>query len=302
MPKPWNEQVILITGATNGIGYEAARAIAALRTDGVGPQVVVVGRSAEKTARRVEELRAIAGAVGGEVRVDSLLCDFESQASVRALSAAFRERYSRLDILLNNAGTVYEKRTVTVDGLEATFAVNHLGYFLLTNLLLDMLVTTSKLPTGAMTGGARVVNVASLGHRRGTMDFDDLQYEQGYTLMRAYCRSKLGNVLFTRELARRLKGTGVTATALHPGTVATGIWERAPAWIQPLLWLPRHLFFSSPEEGGAALAHAATGTKLEGVTRAYIENGKACRASPLALDDAVGVRLWDVSAGLCGLT
>lgn len=292
--------MILITGATSGIGLEAARVIAALRTDGVGPQVVIVGRSAEKTARCVEEIRASAS-VEGTARVDSLLCDFESQASIRELAAAFRAKYGRLDILLNNAGTVYDKRRLTVDGHEATFAVNHLGYFLLTNLLLALIKETARQPVGSTTAGARIVNVASLGHRRGTMDFDDLHYERGYQVMRAYCRSKLGNVLFTRELARRLKGTGVTATCLHPGTVATGIWDHAPAWAKPLLWLPRKAFFISQQQGGSTLVHAATDPALDGVTRAYFENKKACRAAPLALDDALAARLWEVSEALTGL-
>ncbi len=299
MSTPLSEKIVLITGATSGIGYEAAKSIAAMRDPGgtVGPRVVVVGRSVEKTARCLDEIRA----AGGEgARVESLLCDFESQASIRALAAAFRERYDRIDILLNNAGTVYDKRKLTVDGYEATFAVNHLGYFLLTNLLLDLVERAGK------DGGARIVNVSSRGHRQGTMDFADLHFERGYQIMRAYCRSKLGNVLFTRELSRRLRASDpackVTVTCLHPGGVATGIWDHAPGWAQPILWLPKKLFFISQAEGGETLVHAATDPSLEGVTAVYFEKKTVSKPSALALDDALAAKLWDVSATLTGLS
>lgn len=288
MPKPWNEQVVLITGATSGIGYEAAIAIARLRTEGVGPRVVIVGRSPAKTARCLAQIRA----ASGSDRVESLLCDFESMASIRALAAAFLQKYERLDLLLNNAGTVYSERKVTVDGYEATFAVNHLGYFLLTGLLLDRVKASAP---------ARIVSVASAGHLRGTMDLVDLHLEHGYTTTAAYCRSKLGNVLFTRELARRLVGTGVTATCLHPGAVATGIWDHAPRWVQPILWLPRKLFFLSQEQGGGRLVHAATDPSVEGLTGVYFDKCKPVRPGASALDDALAARLWVESGRLVGL-
>src|SRR5262249_15220597 len=147
----------------------------------------------------------------GSREVSSLLCDFSSQASIRGLAEEFLARHDRLHVLLNNAGAVNRKRRLTVDGIERTFAVNHLGYFLLTHLLLDRLVASAP---------ARVVSVASAGHRGGTLDFDDLGFARGYSIMRAYARSKLANVLFAAELARRLAGTGVTSNSVHPGTVA----------------------------------------------------------------------------------
>lgn len=288
MSKVVGGQVVMITGATSGIGYEAAIAIAAQRHDGIGPRVVIVGRSPEKTARCLGEIRA----ASGSDRVESLLCDFESLASVRALAAAFRERYDRLDVLINNAGTVYDRRKLTSDGYEATFAVNHLGYFLLTHLLLDLVRASAP---------ARIVNVSSVGHASGTMDFDDLHFERGYQVMRAYHRSKLANVLFTRELARRLAGTGVTVTCLHPGVVATGIWDHAPKWALPMLWLPRRLFFISAKDGGARLVHAGTDPALDGVTGVYLTDFKVKPPRGLGQDDAIGARLWAVSEQMTGL-
>ncbi len=287
MHKPWNEQVVLITGATSGIGYEAAITIASLRTAGVGPRVVIVGRSPEKTARCLEEVRQ----ASGSERVESLLCDFESLASIRALAAAFRHRYERLDILLNNAGTIYASRRLTRDGFEATFAVNHLGYFLLTNLLLDLVQASAP---------ARIVSVASAGHHRGTMDLADLHFERGYSTTAAYCRSKLANVLFTRELARRTAGSGVTVTCLHPGTVSTGIWDHAPRWAGPILWLPRKLLLSQ-KQGASTLVHAATDPSVEGVTGVYFERKAPVRPSALALDDGLAARLWAASEAMTGL-
>src|SRR5262245_61051600 len=186
-------KTVLITGATSGIGREAAVVLARR-----GARVLLVGRDRAKTAAVTAEVAARAGSR----EVSSLQCDFASQAAIRALAAEVHARTDRLHVLVNNAGAVYKSRRLTADGIEATFAVNHLGYFLLTNLLLDLLVASAP---------ARVVTVASVAHRRGTLDFDDLGYARGYGIMRAYSRSKLANVLFAAELARRLAGTGVTS-------------------------------------------------------------------------------------------
>src|SRR6185295_9334826 len=200
-------KTVLVTGATSGIGLEASVALARQ-----GARVIMVGRNQAKT----EAARADVASRSGSKEVSYLLTDFASQASVRALADAVRSRADRLDVLVNNAGGVNKARTVTADGIETTFAVNHLGYFLLTNLLLDLVVKSAP---------ARIVTVASVGHRRGTMDFDDLGFARGYSIMKAYARSKLANVLFAAELARRLAGTGVTSNSLHPGAVATNIWS-----------------------------------------------------------------------------
>ena len=169
-------------------------------------------------------------------------------------------------MLINNAGGIHKRRSVTVDGIETTFATNHLGYFLLTNLLRDLIVRSAP---------ARIVTVASIGHRHGTLDFDDLGYERGgYGLRKAYERSKLANVLFANELARRLEGTGVTSNSVHPGSVATDIWSDIPAWTKPLVAIFLRPWFLTPEQGGAALVQLAASPELEGVTGRYFEGGR----------------------------
>src|SRR5215467_6738081 len=202
-------KTVLITGATSGIGFEASVELARR-----GATLVMVGRTAAKTASKADEVRRRSSSSG----VQFLVCDFASQKQIRELANAFRSRHDSLHVLVNNAGTVFAKRTLSEDGIEATLAVNHLGYFLLTHLLLDLLIESAP---------SRIVNVASTAHYRGTLDFKDLMFERGYKIMRAYSRSKLANVLFTRELARRLAGIGVTVNALHPGAVASNIWSGA---------------------------------------------------------------------------
>lgn len=274
---------ILITGATNGIGLEAAVELARR-----GARVVIVGRDPRRTEAAVADVKARSGSS----EVSYLLCDFSSQADIRRLAEEVKARLDRLDVLVNNAGAVNKKRGVTVDGIETTFAVNHLGYFLLTNLLLDLL---------ARSAPARIVTVASAAHRQGTLDFSDLGYERGYAIMRAYSRSKLANVLFAAELARRLAGAGVTSNSLHPGTVATNIWSGAPAWAKPLIQLFFRPFFLSAKEGAATIVQLAASPELEGVTGKYFEKGKALTPAPLARDEALAKQLWKVSAEMVGL-
>ncbi len=276
-------KTVLITGATNGIGLEAAVELSQL-----GAKVVMVGRDPARTEGAVATVRARSGS--GDV--SHLLCDFSSQASIRTLAAAVLASVDRLDVLVNNAGGVNKTRRLSVDGIEMTFAVNHLGYFLLTNLLRDMLVRSAP---------SRVVTVASIGHRRGTLDFGDLGYEKGYAIMRAYTRSKLANVLFAAELARRLAGTGVTSNSLHPGRVATNIWSGAPTWAKPLIAILFRPFMITPAEGGATIVQLAASPELEGVTGKYFEEQVAVTPAPLAQDAALAKRLWEVSAAMVGL-
>jgi NAD(P)-dependent dehydrogenase (short-subunit alcohol dehydrogenase family) len=277
-------KTVLLTGATSGIGLEASVALA-----GQGARVVMVGRNQAKTEAAV----AGVAARSGSKEVSHLLCDFSSQASIRALADAVRSRVDRLDVLVNNAGGVHKAREVTADGIEATFAVNHLGYFLLTNLLLDLVVKSAP---------ARVVTVASVGHRRGTLDFEDLGFERGgYSIMRAYGRSKLANILFANELARRLAGTGVTSNSLHPGSVDTNIWSGAPLWAKPIIQLVFRPFFISAEQGGQRIVQLAASPELEGVTGKYFEDGKVIDPAPLARDASLATRLWEVSARMVGL-
>ncbi len=277
-------KTILVTGATNGIGLEACVDLARR-----GARVVMVGRDPTRT----EAARGAVVERSGAADVSTLLCDFESQAAIRKLAADFRAKHDRLDVLVNNAGSVSASRRLTVDGIESTFAVNHLGYFLLTNLLLDLLEKSAP---------SRVVTVASVGHRRGTMDFDDLGYERGYFIMKAYTRSKLGNVLFSNELARRLAGKGVTSNSLHPGGVATNIWSRAPTWSKPILAVFTRPFLISPAKGAQTIVQLVTSPELDGVTGKYFEKMRVVTPAPRALDEALATRLWDVSERLVGLT
>jgi len=271
-------RTILVTGATSGIGREAAVELARR-----GARVVIVGRDRERT----ERARASVAERSASADVSHLLGDFSSQASIRELAQAFRSRHDRLHVLVNNAGGVNKTRRLSAEGIEATFAVNHLGYYLLTDLLRDVLVKSAP---------ARVVVVASIGHRRGSLDFDDLGFARGYSTMRAYARSKLANVLFASELARRLAGTGVTANSLHPGTVDTNIWSGAPWWAKPIIRLLYRPFFSSAEKGGSYIVDLAANPALEGVTGKYFEEGRLVDPSRLAMDAVLARRLWEVSA------
>jgi len=277
-------KTVLITGATSGIGLEAAVVMAA-----AGAKVVMVGRDPARTETALQEIHRRSGSSN----ITAMLCDFSSQKSIRALAAEYRAKHNRLHILVNNAGMLAPKRVLTEDGIESTFATNHLGYFLLTNLLLDLIEASAP---------ARIVNVSSVASRRGTMDFEDLGFEKGgYAIMKAYGRSKLGNVLFTNELARRLEGKGVTVNALHPGGVATNIWSKAPGWTQPFLNLMKKLFLITPEEGGATITHVAMDPALEGKTGLYFEKNQAVTPAKLALDPAIASRLWVESAKLVKL-
>ncbi len=274
----------LLTGATSGIGLEAAITLAK-----EGHRVVMVGRDEAKTRQCVADVKQRSGSAN----VDSLPCDFTSQASIRALAQAYRAKYDRLDVLVNNAGSVFNERGLTTDGIENTFAVNHLGYFLLTNLLLDLVIKSAP---------ARIVLVASTGHYRGTMDLTDLGFEKGgYSIMGAYGRSKLGNVLMTRALARRLEGKGVTVNALHPGVVATNIWGGAPGWAQPILAALKALFMITPAQGSKTITFLATAPEVEGQSGLYFEKNKVKTPSALARDEALGEQLWRKSAELVGL-
>jgi NAD(P)-dependent dehydrogenase (short-subunit alcohol dehydrogenase family) len=275
-------KTVLVTGATSGIGLEACVKLAAM-----GADLVMVARNPAKGDAALTEVQKRAGSG----RPTLMLCDFASQKSIRALAAELQKSRPRIDVLINNAGSVSPNRELTEDGIERTFAVNHLGYFLLTNLVLGMLRKSAP---------ARIVNVASAVHITGTMDFDDLGFASGYTIMMAYNRSKLANVLFTRELARRLQGTGVTVNCLHPGAVSTNIWSHAMWWAQPFLLFTR-LFMVSPGKGGDAIVFLATSPEVEGKTGGYYERNRLVLPSRLARDDRVAAKLWDVSASMVSL-
>jgi retinol dehydrogenase-14 len=276
-------KVALVTGANSGIGLEACVKLAA-----AGAHVVMVARDPKKGEAAVAEVQRRSGSK----ELELLLCDFGSQKQIRALAEAYRAKHDRLDILVNNAGSVNADRVTTEDGLEKTFAVNHLGYFLLTNLLLDLVQKSAP---------ARIVNVSSVGHRHGDIDFENLQFEKGgYSIMASYGRSKLANVMFTRELARRLEGKNVLVNCLHPGAVATEIWSHAPWFARPFLAIAK-LFMITSEEGGDRIVYLAMHPAVEGQTGGYYEKNQLKHPSRPAQDDAVAKKLWDVSAQLVKL-
>lgn len=279
-----SEKICLVTGATSGIGQETARALAQQ-----GMTVVIVGRNEQKSAGTVVAIKAATG----NPNVSYLLADFADQAAIRRLAAEFKERYDRLDVLINNAGGFYAKRQENAAGHELTFAVNHLGYFLLTNLLLDRLQASAP---------ARIINVSSDAHQWGKIDFSDLHFTRGYGSMKAYSRSKLANLLFTFELARRLTGTGVTVNALHPGFVATNFGANNMGFAGPLLKWVINRFALSPAEGAKTMIYLATDAGVAGETGKYFVKNRAIAAAPVAYDEATAQRLWQESALMTGLS
>ncbi len=273
----------IVTGATSGIGKATASALA-----GMGARLGLVCRDPERAAATMREIRERTG----NDDVGPFLADLASQAAIRRVAGEIAARYPQIHLLINNAGVVNLHRTTTEDGIETVFAVNHLAYFLLTNLLLD------RLRAGAPS---RIVNVSSDAHKlaRG-IRFDDPGFERGYKAMRVYGHSKLANVLFTRELARRLAGSGVTVNAVHPGAVATGLGKNNGP-LATLLIRTLAPFFRTPERGAETTLHVATSPDLEGVTGRYFANCREKRTSAAANDPEAARRLWELSARLTGL-
>lgn len=272
-----NGRVCLVTGATNGIGKVTAQALAHM-----GATVVIVGRNATRTTQLVNEIRA----ASGNQHVDSLLADLSSQQEIRRLASEFKSKYSHLHVLLNNAGAVFMQHQLSVDGIEMTFALNHLAYFLLTNLLLDTLKASAP---------ARIINVSSGAHTTGRIEFDNLQGERGYS-PRVYENSKLANILFTTELARRLEGSGVTVNALHPGFTATGFAKNNGRVMATVVSLFAPLVARSPAKGAQTSIHLASSPRVEGITGKYFFDSHVTPAAPHATDIVVARKLWDVSA------
>ncbi len=270
----------LITGATSGIGLVTARELARQ-----GARVVLVGRNPAKTDAVVAKLRSDSG----NPNVEAILADLSSQQQVRELAGQFQQRHARLDVLINNAGGIWLKRTLTPDGLEMTFAVNHLAYFLLTQLLLDTLRATPD---------ARIVNVSSAAHRKAALDLSDLMGERSYGGWQQYCRTKLMNLLFTYELARRLAGTRVTVNALHPGWVFTG-FGGSNGWKGWLLQAAARVFAIGKEEGARTVLYLASAPEVAGVSGKYYVQEKEAPSSAASMDVENAKRLWQRSVELC---
>lgn len=274
---PIRGRICLITGATSGIGKATAHALAKS-----GATVVLVGRDASKSEAVVAGIRA---ATGNE-DVHLLLAELSSQASIRELARDFRNQHERLHVLVNCAGAFFRDRHVTVDGLEMTFALNHLAYFQLTKLLLDGLEASAP---------ARIVNVTSGAQSMGRIRFEDLQGEHGYRGQAAYSQSKLANVLFTYELARRLEGAGVTATCVHPGVVRSNFGRENPPLTWRLVMPVVTPFMRSPEKGAETVVYLASSPEVETVTGQYFLDLKPKRSSKLSYDPDIARRLWEVS-------
>jgi NAD(P)-dependent dehydrogenase (short-subunit alcohol dehydrogenase family) len=277
-------RVCLVTGATQGIGLVTARELARM-----GADVTIVGRD---PARTEAARQAIHSATSRSV--DVLLADLSRMAEVRRVAADFRGKHDRLDVLVNNAGAMHTSRKVTAEGLETTFATNHLAYFLLVKLLLPLLEKA-----GTPERKARIVNVASAAHGRGRLDLDDLQLERHPYggPMAQYSASKLMNVMFTYELARRLEGKNVTANCLHPGVVNTGFGKNDQGWFKTMIKVAS-LFLISPEKGAETSIYLATSPEVEGVSGKYFDKSRARNSSRASYDQAAQRRLWDISESL----
>jgi NAD(P)-dependent dehydrogenase (short-subunit alcohol dehydrogenase family) len=270
-------KICLVTGATSGIGKVTATALAAQEAE-----VVIVGRNAQKTQAAAQQIRAETG----NDLVHFLLADFSDLGQVRDLAATYKKQYSRLDVLVNNAGAYFNARRKTPYGVEATFLVNHLAPFLLTNLLLDTIKNSAP---------ARIVNVASDAHHHDQMDLNDLGFKRFYFGMKAYARSKLANIMFTYELSRRLEGSGVTVNALHPGHVATDIWRTDFSFLGPILkWFMEQIAIT-PLQGADNTIYLASSPEVEGVTGKYFVEREAVASSPVSYDENLALQLWETS-------
>jgi NAD(P)-dependent dehydrogenase (short-subunit alcohol dehydrogenase family) len=266
-------KICLVTGATDGIGKVTARVLAER-----GATVIGVGRDPAKIQATLAEVGDTRGSL------EFLTADLSSQAQVRALAEAFKSKYERLHVLVNNAGALFTTYRESVDGIEMTFALNHLAYFLLTNLLLDTLIASAP---------SRIINVSSNVHEGSTIAFNDLGHRQQYSGWTAYGASKLANILFTYELARRLEGSDVRVNAVHPGFVNTNFQRAAGLNMRGPL---------TPEEGADTVIWLATSPEVEGITGKYFVQRRDTRSSAVSYEEDVARRLWEVSAGMVGLS
>ena len=275
-------KTVLITGANQGIGKAAAEALASQ-----GAKVVIVARNADKGRAALEEVRAKAKGDPPEL----IVADLASLAEVRRLAAEYKSGHDRLDVLLNNAGLLVPDRRTTVDGFEETFAVNHLAPFLLTKELLDVVKATPA---------SRIVTVSSDAHRRATLHFEDLSFQKGYGAFKAYSQSKLANIVFTYELARRLEGSGVTANCLHPGVIASGFGQTYGGMFSFLIKAMKP-FLATTDAGARTSVYLASSPEVAEVTGKYFAKERPAASSRAARDAAAALRLWEVSEEMTGL-
>jgi NAD(P)-dependent dehydrogenase (short-subunit alcohol dehydrogenase family) len=274
-------KTIVATGATSGIGERVVEALARR-----GARIVFIARDARRAEATRAKLEAIARGVGHRAH----LADLSLMADAKRVGAEIAASEPRIDVLINNAGALFAQRRVTSEGLETTFALNHMAYFVLTRALLDRLKGSAP---------SRIVSTASTAHSGATLDFDDLQSAKGYGGYKAYGRSKLANILFTRELARRLAGTGVVANCLHPGFVASRFGDESGGWVSRLIPFAKW-FAISPEQGADTIVYFASAPEAANLSGQYFAERKNAQCSAAARDDAAAARLWRASAALAG--
>jgi len=280
------DKTCLITGSTSGIGKEIAIGLAKMKAN-----VVLVGRDKIKCEATLEEVRKSASITTNTNQVSYLLADLSSQKSVYQLAKKFLENYGSLDILINNAGVFLSRRLITVDGIEYTFAVNHLAPFLLTNLLLERIKASRP---------SRVITTSSVAHKGARINFNDLQFEEGrYSGIQAYRQSKLANILFTQELARRTKDSDVVSNCFHPGGVRTSLVKSSP-WYYRLIWFLISPFLVSPKKGADTCIYLASSPKVESMTGKYFVKRKPIVPSGPSIDPDAAARLWEISEELTG--
>ena len=274
-----SNKVCVITGANSGIGYETAKALAAL-----GMYVIMVCRNEEKAeeARRQIEIET------ANTSVEVVVCDFSIQHDIHVAARKIREKFDKIDILINNHGLIVSKREETIDGLEKTFAINHMGYFLFTKLLLDPIKAADS---------ARIINVASTAHQRGSFNPTNIQLEKGFSPMKAYSNSKLFNILFTMELDEQLQGSGVTANCLHPGVIKSG-FGREGSILFRLLFSLINPFKITSKQGALTTIYLATSREVEGVSGQYFVKRKKARPSLTARNMDYAKQLWEISENL----
>jgi NAD(P)-dependent dehydrogenase (short-subunit alcohol dehydrogenase family) len=270
------DKTIIVTGGTNGIGFVTARELARM-----GAKVTIISRSAERCASAVEEIKKNTG----HSNVEYIAADLASMSGVRQAAYEFKKKHSNLHVLVNNAGMFFNARQVSLDGMEMTFALNHMAYFLLTQLLLDTLKASAP---------ARIINVSSDAHKGNKLDFDDLQNEKSYAGFKVYGQSKFANVLFSYALARRLEGSNVTVNALHPGFVASGFAKNNGALFK-LGMKVAELFAKSPEKGAETSIYLASSPEVEGVNGKYFVDSKATESDPGTYNRAAQEKLWEAS-------